>query len=240
MVVHYYPLVNKVLTRLKIRDKLAFMNRVDPEKEFNRPFITIAREPGSGGAPIGEAVAAALGFKCLDDQIIDEIARSTKKRKEIVQAIDEKSRTAIEDIVHSILNTEYLDDLKYVTELVKIVLAYAHEGQVVIMGRGANFITPFAKGLHVNIRAPYAVRVKRAMEHEGLTESKAKNVIAKVEQERKDFVKQYLRHDISKGNSYDLTINTTYFSVEEARDVILEAFYKKFPRSTRYKALFSK
>lgn len=240
MAVHYYPLINKVLTRLKIRDKLAFMNRGEPEKEFARPFITIAREPGSGGAPIATAVADALGFRCIDEEIIDEIARSTKKRKEIVQAIDEKSRTVIEDLVHSLLNSEYLDDLKYVTELVKVILTYAHEGEVVILGRGANFITPFGQGLHVNIRAPYKVRIQRAMKYEGHTEAQAKRVLGKVEKERFDFVQQYLKQDVTKGNSYDLTINTAYFNVQQARDLILQAFYLKFPRTARYKALFTK
>jgi len=240
MAIHYYPLITKVLNHLKIRDKLAFIDRTGLEKDFAQPFITIAREPGSGGAPIAKAVADALGFKFIDEEIINDIARSTKKRKEIIQAIDEKSRTRIEDLVHSLLNSEYLDDLKYVTELVKVILTYAHEGQVVILGRGANFITPFAQGLHVNIRAPYKVRIQRAMEYEGLTEAQAKVVLGKTEKERQEFVKQYLRQDVTKGNSYDLTINTTYFNVQQARDIILQAFYQKFPRSARYKALFLK
>lgn len=237
MSLHYYPLINKVLTTLRLREQI-----VDPElkqeSSFVKPFITVAREPGSGGAPIAKAVAETLGFTYLDEQIVDEIASSTKKRREVIQAVDEKSRNAIEDMVHSMINQEYVDDVKYVTELVKVILAYAHQGHVVMLGRGANFITPFAKGLHVNITAPYAVRVKRAMDFEGLSETQAKKVIAAVEKERSSFVKQYFKHDINKPNSYDLTLNTTYFRVDEARDVILEAFYRKFSRSVRYGALF--
>jgi hypothetical protein len=47
----------------------------------------------------------------------------------------------------------------------------------VILGRGANFITPFGKGLHVNITAPYFIRVRRAMDYEGLSEQQAKEVL---------------------------------------------------------------
>jgi len=241
MIAHYYPLVNKMLSRLNVRDKIAFLNqKAADDSQFSRPFITIAREPGSGGAPIAKMVAQSLGFECIDEQIIDDIARSTKKRKTVVQAIDEKTRTSIEDMVNSMLNTEYLDDLKYVTELVKVILTYAHRGQVVILGRGANFITPFTQGLHVNVTAPYATRIQRAMEYEGMTEDKAKKVLAKTEAERKEFVKQYLKKDIGKPNAYDLTLNTAYFSVKQASDIIVEAFYHKFPRSHRYTALFTK
>ncbi|MDQ3008887.1 MAG: cytidylate kinase-like family protein [bacterium] len=240
MSLHYYPLINKVITTLNLRDKLAFGSHPNPDEAFRRPFITIAREPGSGGAPIARAVAEKLHFTCIDEQIIEEIAKSTKKRKEVIKAVDEKGRTAIQDIVHSLLNVDYVDDIKYVRELVKVVLTYAHQGHVVILGRGANFITPFAKGLHVNITAPYSVRVQRAMEFEGHTLDIAKDVIAENEQERKVFIKQYLKKDSSKCNAYDMTLNTTYFTVEQARDVIIEAFYRKFPRAVRYGAMFGK
>lgn len=240
MALHYYPLINKVVQTLKIRDSLFAQGLEPSESSFVHPFVTISREPGSGGAPIARAVAAKLGFAFIDEEIIDEIASSTKQRRAIIKAIDEKSRSRIEDIVHSILNTEYVNDLTYISALVKVVLAYALKGNVVILGRGANFITPFAKGLHVNITAPYQVRVKRAMDFEGLGESEAKQVLAKIEKERRDFVRQYFKQDITKSNAYDLTLNTTYFRVNEACDVIVEAFYRKFSRSLRYGSLFKK
>lgn len=243
MALHYYPLINKILTTLRLRDTtLASLaaNDLTSDDSFVRPFITVAREPGSGGAPIARAVAKSLNFTFVDEQFIEEIARSTKKRKEVIRAVDEKSRGVIEDIVHSTLNAEYINDLKYVTELVKVILAYAHKGHVVILGRGANFVTPFAKGLHVNITAPYAVRVKRAMDYEGHSQEKAKEVIAETEDARKDFVRQYFRKDITKANSYDLTLNTTYLGVDGARDIILEAFYRKFPAAVRYTSMWKK
>lgn len=210
---------------------------IEDESSFKVPFITIAREPGSGGAPIAQEVADKLGFELVDEQIIEEIAHSIKKRKAIIKEIDEKARTRIEDIIHSTLNREYVDDLKYTKELFKVILAYAYKGKTVILGRGANFITPFAKGLHVNVTAPYDVRVQRAMDFEGFNLPEAKAEIAKTEKERRDFVKQYLRKDPKKFNSYDLTINTTYFRVGEASDVIIEALYRKFSKTLKYGSL---
>jgi hypothetical protein len=68
------------------------------------------------------------------------------------------------------------------------------------------------------------------MDFEGFSREKAEEVITTIEKERKAFVKQYLRKDPTKINAYDLTINTTYFSVDQARDLIINAFYLKFPR----------
>ena len=228
MRLHYHPLINKFVTFFGIQEKLASPYPSLNEARFTRPFITVAREPGSGGKPIAHAVAKKLGFDILDENIIDHIAGSTKLRRDIVKAVDEKTRSQIEDIVQSMLNPEYIDDLKYITELTKVILAYALKGKVVIVGRAANFITPFAKGLHVSITAPYDIRVKRAMDYEGFNNEKAREVIEKMEKERKSFVKQYFRKDPTKINSYDLTLNTAYFSVDQSADLIIEAFNRKF------------
>jgi cytidylate kinase len=229
MALRYYPLIDRFFKLFQVQDSLVTPYPGMNEEKFTRPFVTIAREPGSGGVPIAQAVAKKLNFLCLDEQVIDEIANSTKLRKDLIKAVDEKNRTHVEDIVQSLLNSDYVDDLKYVTELTKVLVTYAIRGKVVIVGRGANFLTPFAKGLHVNISAPYEVRVKRAMDYEGFSRKKAEEVIAKVEKERKEFVKQYFKKDPTKINSYDLTLNTTYFSVEQARDLIIDALWRKFP-----------
>lgn len=236
---HYYPLVNKVVTALRLRQSVNDVLDTDIlDRKFVHPFITVAREPGSGGAPVAKAVADKLGFTYVDEQIVDEIAKSTKRRREIIKEIDEKSRSKIDDIVHSVLNTEYVDDLTYIKELVQVILTYAWRGHVVILGRGSNFITPRAQGLHVNIVAPHETRVQRAMEFEGLSESDAKKVIKTVTQQREDFIKQYFSTDARRRTVYDITLNTSHFRVNEARDVIIEAFYQKFSRSVRYGAIF--
>lgn len=237
MKINYYPLVNRMVAAFKMKEKSILpFKKID---SFSKPFITIAREPGSGGAPIAKKVAEKLGYEYVDEQIIDKISHSTKKRKAIVKAIDEKSRSKIEDVVHSLLNKEYIDDITYISELVKIVLAYAHRGNVVILGRGANYICPFGKGLHVNIVAPYDVRVSRAMKYEEFDKKQAKERIREVEKERRDFVKQYFKKDLKRSNAYDLTINTTYYDINKAADLIVEAFYGKFPKIDLYKSILS-
>jgi len=222
-----------MVAAFKMKEKSVFP--FQKMRSFSKPFITIAREPGSGGAPIAKKVAEKLGFEYVDEQIIDKISHSTQQRKAIVKAIDEKSRSRIEDIVHSLLNKEYIDDVTYLSELVKVVLAYAHRGHVVILGRGANYICPFGDGLHVNVVAPYDVRVSRAMQFEGFDKAKAKKVIKETEIERRDFVKQYFKQDLKRSNAYDITINTTYFNIEKSANLIVEAFYNKFPKSALYK-----
>ncbi len=218
------------MTGLRLRNAKQEVEFPFSDTGFYKPFITIAREPGSGGHPIGRMVAQELKFQFLDDELLDDIAKSTKKRKEILQDIDEKGRSNIDDLLQGLLNPDYVSDITYVSEMIKVVLSHAYKGNVVILGRGANFITPFAQGLHVRLTAPYPVRLRRAIDFEGHTLDKARDVVTKLQKDRKEFVKQYLRKDIEDSNSYDLSINTTYFSPAQATDMILKAFHSKFNR----------
>jgi len=222
----YTQLVNKALRLFQLKKEMNSL--ISSDDAFPHPFITIARDPGSGGKPIAMAVAEKLGFEFVDQQIIDEIAQSTKKRKAIIKELDEKSRSRVDDIVHSVLNVEYVSDMVFISEMMKVVVTYACKGNTVILGRGANSFTPQAKGLHVNITAPYPVRVRRAMEYEGFNYQQARDTIAKVETEREEFVKQYFVTDNKRRNVFDLTLNTTYFSVARSRDLVIEAFKQKF------------
>lgn len=236
MPINYYPLVNKIVSTLGIKDRL--LQEIPEDHFFSKPFITMAREPGSGGAPIAKKLAERLGFVVHDETIIDKVAESTKRRREIIKIVDEKSRTYINDLIHSSLNPEYIDENMFIKELSRVILTFAHQGNCVILGRGSNFITPFARGFHVNIVAPYEVRVQRAMEYEGYDKTKAKEVIAKYEKEREEFVKKYFKKELSSRNAYDVTLNTTYYSVDEAAEILEIAFRKKFPAFQRLKAAF--
>lgn len=237
MSLHYYPIINRMINLSGLRNQAVFFKKDLPPAIFSKPFITVCREPGSGGAVVAQIVAQKLGFEFVDEQIIEDLSFTTKKRKKIISSIDEKARTKIEDLVHSLFNKDYVSDYKYISELSKIILTYAHQGHKVILGRGANFLTPSAKGLHVRITAPLPIRQIRAVKFEGHTEQEAKEIIAKTEKDRVDFVKKYFKKDIKHASHYDLVLNTAFISLEGAADIIVEAFYKKFSLAKRYKSI---
>jgi cytidylate kinase len=182
MEMSYDALVNRVMTALRLRDRSAKRASQQPlvaAERFSKPFITIAREPGSGGKLVGQEIAKRLGFTFYDEALVEEIAKSTKLRKNVVDQVDEKGRTALQDLIQGLVNPDYVSDITYFTTLCKVILSLAYRGNVVILGRGANFITPFAQGLHVRITAPTQVRVQRAMDYEGHPYPIAKEIVQK-------------------------------------------------------------
>jgi cytidylate kinase len=208
---------------------------LEPSDEFAAqfpPFITISRDPGSGGKPIAKLVAKKLKFKLYDKQIISDIAKSAKLRKSLLEEVDEKGRNLMTDFVHTLLNPDYVSDVDYMRHLFKVILSVAYKGKVVILGRGGNFITPAAAGLHVRITAPYKVRVRRAIQYEDYTLEQAKDRIREVTHDRKEFITQYFGKNIRNPKYYDLTLNTTFYTLEQSAKVILEAFKQKFTKGT--------
>jgi cytidylate kinase len=188
----------------------------------------VSREPGSGGRPIAEMVAKKLKFELYDEKFIEDIAQSTKRRADLIRSIDEKARGLITDMLQSILNPDYISDMTYIRHAAKIILTRAHKGRVIFLDRGANFIIPPESALRVRIQAPYPVRVARAIKYEKIDLGRAREIIRKHDTERKEFVRQYFDKNISNANFYDIVLNTSFMTLEDARDLIIFSFKKKF------------
>ena len=222
--------IAEILTN-NLLPKLAAVPRLVRKARTGQPFrpvITISREPGSGGRPIAEMVAKTLRFELYDEKFIEDIAKSTKRRTDLIKSVDEKARGLVTDMLQSILNPDYISDMTYIRHAAKVILTRAHRGKAVFLDRGTNFIIPAESTLRVRVQAPYPVRVSRAIKHEGIDASRAREIIRKHDTERKEFVRQYFDKNISSANFYDLVLNTTFMTLEDARDLIILAFKKKF------------
>lgn len=201
----------------------------EPAEWFTETFITISREPGSGGKPVARLVAKKIGFDLYDKKIIEDVAKSVRQRRVLLESIDERGRSAVEDLIHGAFNPDYVSDVRYIKHLSRVILSAAIKGEVVILGRGANFVTPFDKGLHVRISAPYPVRVERAVKYEKISREKAVQIIKETDLRRKEYIRQYFGKNISNPNYYDLIINTADMNIQDASEHVLLALKNKFP-----------
>ena len=112
--------------------------------------ITIAREYGSGGAVIGQELAARLGWKLLDRELILELARRAHVQPSEVSQMDEHPSSFIARLLKAFwIGNAYtysgpapdVVDADYLAELSAIVISEAAKlGQCVIVGRGAQCV----------------------------------------------------------------------------------------------------
>jgi cytidylate kinase len=136
--------------------------------------LTISREFGSGGGRIAQSIAKRLGWKLLDNKLIEEIACEAKVDTGIVSRFDEHvegwlsrvNRQAMRGAAMAagvMLDRENCFDEDTMTDLTRRIIEHAHEARnCVIVGRGAQCILQSkADVFHVFVYAPLRVRIHR-------------------------------------------------------------------------------
>ena len=192
-------------------------------------IITIARQFGSGGREIGEALAKALGVKCYDKELISLAAKESGVDPEVFNNVDEK---ATNSLLYSLsmglysfgtgFNADRLpvNDKLYLLQH-KIIKKLALDGPCVIVGRCADYVLRDCKNVvRLFICADMDSRIKRAVEKKGVKESKAEQVINKTDKSRANYYNFYSGMKWGDPENYDLSVNRTKLTLEQAIGVI--------------------
>jgi cytidylate kinase len=190
------------------------------------PYVLISREKGAGGHQVANLVGQKLGWQVFDRQIVDAIAERTKMRQQLVEYLDEKTRGGLEDFLRHVLTKE-IGTTDYLRHLRQVLLTLGQQGDVVIVGRGAEYILPAQFGVRVRMVAPFDVRVNRIALANGLTTGAADPLVAKVDHERKDFIRDQFQKDPRDPMNYDLVINTSALTVEGTAAIVMAALRQK-------------
>jgi cytidylate kinase len=159
----------------------------------------------------------------LDEEIVDYLASEYGTPRSLVEFVDEKQIHWLEDLFTSWIEGQRFTSTTYVHGLVQLSLLAAHHGNVVIVGRGAQFILPHDRGLSVRILAPIDFRVEQVLLQRGLSATEARRHVVESDRQREAFVKQHFHHRATDPHMYDLVINVEKLGQEDAADLIADA-----------------
>lgn len=187
------------------------------------PYIVVSRETGAGGSEIARKVGGKLGWDVLDKEIVDYLAAEHGTPRSLVEFVDEKHISWIEDIFASWIEGLGFTSSTYVHRLNHLLLLAAHHGNVVVVGRGARFILPPERGLSVRILAPLDFRVEQVLLQRGLSAKEARKFIETSDRQREAFVKEHFHHKAADPHVYDLVINVEKLLQDDAVDLIVDA-----------------
>jgi cytidylate kinase len=172
-------------------------------------ILVISREYGSGGRDIGRRVAGRLGYEYVDkERLFQDLDQLGKRWGRVAREVDEVCPTLWER--H---DWQYRG---YVAQLEALILDYAAQDNVVLIGRGAFVLlkdVPFA--LRVRLVAPLVLRAETIMVRESLGREAAERLIRQVDGERACYLKANYGVDWTADELYDLTLNTGTLSYEE-------------------------
>ena len=190
-------------------------------------IITIGRQFGSGGRKIGEALAESLGVKYYDKELISLAAKESGVDPSVFYSVDER---AANSLLYSLSMGVYsfagnmdqmpVNDRLYVLQH-KIIRQIADEGGCVIIGRCADYVLRDRQELvRIVVCADMDYRIRRAIEQKGVKESKAEQAVRKTDKSRANYYNFYSGRKWGQTENYDLCINRTNLTDEQAVSVI--------------------
>jgi len=194
--------------------------------------ITISRQFGAGGITLGKMVAEKLGYAFADTEIIKMVAEMANVSTHFVETVEKEaggkfskiiSRLVSKPLLERVLKDErgYIDEEIYLDYLVLIIAQMADEGNVVILGRGSQYILgDHPDAYHFMLINEFDNRVKFMRESYNLSQSRAVQVVKNEDKRRLNLYRKLHKTDYEKPSLYHLVLNMNKISLEEARELI--------------------
>ncbi|HPD60481.1 MAG TPA: cytidylate kinase-like family protein [Thermodesulfobacteriota bacterium] len=210
--------------QLIIEDQVnRWKSALPPKEEKKITVVTVSRQAGSGGHILAQQIAQKLSFDFFDQEITHAVADNAHMRTLVVESLDEKGVSAIDDMISAVVEKHHLWGYEYMQHLLRVIATIGKHGNAVILGRGANFILPREEILRVRVIAPLTVRVKNITEWLKLSPEQAKEYIQKIDLERREFIKKYFKADIDDPEHNDLVINLEKLNIEAGIEIVKAA-----------------
>ena len=195
-----------------------------------KSIITIGRQYGSGGREIGEKLAADLGIKCYDSELLDRAAKDSGICQELFEHHDEKPTNSF---LYSLVMDTY--SIGYSSSTFadmplnhKIFLAQfnaikqiADEGPCVMVGRCADYaLEDYKNCISVFIHANMDIRIRRIATKYDLTDAKAKECIIKTDKKRASYYNYYSNKKWVDAASYHLCVDSSSCGIDGTVELI--------------------
>ncbi len=200
-------------------------------------IITISRQYGAGGSEIAARVAKALGWRVVDNELVERIAARAGMSPEEVAEREERVPTFVERLARTLVaatpelvvppeaggTVPQLEEADLVRITEKVVAEIAEEGEVVMVGRAASAVLARRRdALHIKVVAPRDYRIRVAAERLGVTPEEAAKVVDDSDKMRVRYHRQYYQRDWNDPVHYHMVLNTQALGMDGVVDVIVE------------------
>jgi CMP/dCMP kinase len=199
-------------------------------------LITISRQYGAGGSEVARRVAAALEWRVVDNELVEQVAARAGLSPERVAQREERVPTFVERLARSLAAATpevfpppdsagaIIDmpeaDLVKVTEVV--VAEIAAQGRVVLVGRAAPAVLARERdALHVKLVAPRAFRIQVAAARLGCAAARAATILDDTDRMRSRYNQEYYRRDWNDPVNFHMVLNTGVLGFDGATELVV-------------------
>ena len=203
------------------------------------PAVTISDQTGSGTYEIASRLAALLQagepkgappWTVFDRQLVEKILEENHLPERLVKFVPEERRSFIEDVIDDLLGL-HPPLWTMVPKVVQSILYLADSGQVILVGRGAGFVTGRMPNVfHVRLIASLPKRIERVQRLENLSPKEAAKFIARRDHGRGRYVRAYVHSRLDDDLTYHMVLNTDLVPPPEAAELIAEGARRCFKR----------
>jgi hypothetical protein len=203
------------------------------------PAVTISDQTGSGTYEIANRLAAllqagerngAVPWTVFDRELVEKVLQEDHLPERLVQFVPEERRSFIEDVMEDLLGL-HPPLWTMVPKAVQSILYLADSGQVILVGRGAGFVTGRMPNVfHVRLIASLLKRIERVQRLEDLSPKEAAKFIARRDHGRERYVRAYVNNGLDNDLLYHLVLNTDLIPPPEAAELLAEGARRCFKR----------
>ena len=194
--------------------------------------ITISRQFGAGGITLGKIIADSLGYTFADSDILQRVAKEANVSTHWVESFEKEAGSKLSRMISSMVSKRwldrvigdergYLDEQIYLDYLVLIIAQFADEGDVVILGRGSQYIlNDHPDAVHILLVNEFESRIQFIMERYEMPRNKAERLVVNEDRRRVSLYKRLGKSDYENPQLYHLVLNMGRLDLETARDMV--------------------
>jgi cytidylate kinase len=200
-------------------------------------LITISRQYGAGGSLVAARVARMLGWRVVDNELVERVAAAAGITVEDVARREERVPGFVQRLARALvagtpevapspvaagpLSGLAEPDLVRITE--RVVAEIAAEGRVVMVGRAAAAVLASADALHVRVVASRDWRIRTAAKRLGVSLAEAARITDDTDRNRARYHREHYGREWADPAGYHLTVNTEALGLEESARLVVEA-----------------
>ena len=192
--------------------------------------IAITRTCGSGATSIGKILAKNLGVELYDRNILRLASDDSGINEELFARADEDQKQSLlfrasQKVYTGGLIPPEKEDFTSNNNLfnyqAKVLRELADESNYVVIGRAADYVLRDKPGLvRVYIYASREKCIEKEMNRQKIDWKAADRFITKTDKYRRDYYRYFTGQEWESMQNYDLCINTTQMSFEQAAKAI--------------------
>lgn len=194
--------------------------------------VTISRQTGSGAHAVGEKLAEYLQLHASKDRVpwtlfdrnlAEQVLSDHNLPPRLARFMPEDRTSPVVDAMDELFGT-HPSSWNLAEQTAETVLRLAGQGNVILIGRGANIITrQLAHVFHVRLVGSLEKRMAHIQEILGVGKQAALEFIQKEDTGRQRYLRKHFGKDLNDPLLYHMVINTDLLSYDEAARVIGEA-----------------